>query len=289
MIDYRENAKWTVYIHIVPKAVSGYDWDKYYVGITSQEVKKRWKHGCGYQENAHFWRAIQKYTWENMEHEIIASNLTEQEAKSFEIKLIALLNSNNYLYGYNITSGGEGSSGLKRYGADNPFYGKKHTEETKRKMSENHADFRGTNSYNAQSFYCFTMDRKFVKKYDYGMAAIEDGFSKEIYTATKKHRPSQGYIWAKDCDVYFSGESYELLSTYQIAPVQHEKKSITYLFDIDGNFIQRFLSQTECAKYIGSSQSAVRYSVINGWKILKKYYAKNQEDVIERDGSFFIA
>lgn len=40
MIDYREDAKWTVYIHIVPKELSGYDWDKYYVGITKQKVEK---------------------------------------------------------------------------------------------------------------------------------------------------------------------------------------------------------------------------------------------------------
>ena len=27
MTDYREDIKWAVYIHIVPKAISGYDWD----------------------------------------------------------------------------------------------------------------------------------------------------------------------------------------------------------------------------------------------------------------------
>lgn len=31
-----------VYVHIVPKEISGYNWDKYYVGITSQTPKKRW-------------------------------------------------------------------------------------------------------------------------------------------------------------------------------------------------------------------------------------------------------
>ena len=43
MIDNRENNIWTVYIHIVPKSISGYDYDKYYVGITSKPVEKRWK------------------------------------------------------------------------------------------------------------------------------------------------------------------------------------------------------------------------------------------------------
>ena len=35
MIDYREDNQWTVYVHIVPKELSGYKNDKYYVGITS--------------------------------------------------------------------------------------------------------------------------------------------------------------------------------------------------------------------------------------------------------------
>lgn len=48
MVDCREDAKWTVYMHIVPKELSGYDHDKYYVGITSQEPKRRWGNGYGY-------------------------------------------------------------------------------------------------------------------------------------------------------------------------------------------------------------------------------------------------
>ena len=47
MTDYIEDKKWTVYVHIVPKELSGYEWDKYYVGITSNEVNKRWKNGQG--------------------------------------------------------------------------------------------------------------------------------------------------------------------------------------------------------------------------------------------------
>ena len=39
MIDNRENNVWTVYVHIVPKEISDYDYDKYYVGITGQTVE----------------------------------------------------------------------------------------------------------------------------------------------------------------------------------------------------------------------------------------------------------
>lgn len=41
MIDSRENNVWTVYVHIIPKEISDYDYDKYYVGITGQTVERR--------------------------------------------------------------------------------------------------------------------------------------------------------------------------------------------------------------------------------------------------------
>ena len=51
MIDYRENNKWKVYVHIVPKEISGHEWDKYYIGITSQEPHQRWGSvGNGYSQ-----------------------------------------------------------------------------------------------------------------------------------------------------------------------------------------------------------------------------------------------
>lgn len=111
MIDFRKDAKWTVYIHIVSKELSGYEHDKYYVGITSLSTKVRWRsNGSGYSKQI-FYYAIQKYGWDNIEHFVIAENLTKDEAILFEKKLIYILDSNNNKYGYNLTDGGEGSCG----------------------------------------------------------------------------------------------------------------------------------------------------------------------------------
>ena len=127
MIDYRENNKWTVYIHISPS-------NKYYVGITSQKrVNGRWKNGKGYKKNPHFTRAIKKYGWDNFQHEIFAEHLTKDEACNMEITLIKVLKANDYHYGYNICSGGEGATGL--YGEKNHNYGKHWTDEQKKRMS----------------------------------------------------------------------------------------------------------------------------------------------------------
>ena len=98
---------WTVYIHTVPKELSGYEWDKRYIGITSLDVNKRWGLSGGGYKDQMFYNAIQKYGWDNIRHEIIETNLSQEEANKKEIELIAYYNSNNKLYGYNMTKGGD--------------------------------------------------------------------------------------------------------------------------------------------------------------------------------------
>lgn len=62
-----------------------------------------------------FYRAIQKYGWNNFEHEVIAENLTKDEACEMEKALIKKLKSNDYHFGYNLSAGGEGNLGLSGF------------------------------------------------------------------------------------------------------------------------------------------------------------------------------
>ena len=96
---------YTVYMHISPSG-------KRYIGITSLEPKRRWRSGKGYPNNEHFTSAIEKYGWDNFEHIIIAKGLSEEEAKWLEIKLIREWDSVNQDKGYNISLGGDGTSGM---------------------------------------------------------------------------------------------------------------------------------------------------------------------------------
>lgn len=97
--------KYVVYEHISPDGKS-------YVGITRRSTYERWgKGGYGYKKNIHFYRAIQKYGWDNFEHIIIAENLTKEEACKMEIELIKEKNLTDYNFGYNICAGGEGRFG----------------------------------------------------------------------------------------------------------------------------------------------------------------------------------
>lgn len=109
----------TVYMHVTPS-------NKRYIGITSKNVAERFgTNGCLYR-NQIFGRAIKKYGWSNIEHIILAENLTEEDAKNLEIDMIAKYDTTNPKYGYNQSIGG-----------DVPvILGKQHSEETKKKIRE---------------------------------------------------------------------------------------------------------------------------------------------------------
>ena len=82
---------------------------KSYIGITCRKPQKRWGlNGNNYVECPHFWRAIQKYGWDNFDHIILYSGLTHDEACETEKRLISELQTNNPDYGYNMSSGGDG-------------------------------------------------------------------------------------------------------------------------------------------------------------------------------------
>ena len=66
---------YTVYQH--KNKING----KVYIGITMQEPEKRWGvNGRNYKSSPHFYSAIQKYGWDNFEHNILFTNLTKEEA-----------------------------------------------------------------------------------------------------------------------------------------------------------------------------------------------------------------
>ena len=130
---------WTVYRHITPNGKS-------YIGITCQKPKKRWLNGKGYKEGTAFRGAIDKYGWNDIQHNIVSTDLTEKEAKWLENYLI-------YYYwtfvgfkdckGYNCTLGGEGSVGFvpseeTKHKISEKLKGKQISEEQKKKMSESH-------------------------------------------------------------------------------------------------------------------------------------------------------
>lgn len=213
------NGTYCVYIHT--NKING----KMYCGYTirGDNPNRRWQNGCGYL-NKHngeyvqrlFARAILKYGWDNFDHEIIASNLTESEAKNFETIVINKLKLRNPNFGYNLTNGGEGTKGWTiseetrqkfrdrqkgKSGELSPRYGKKHTKESKEKISRSHYGIAHINQ--RIRIYQYTKQGECVGEFEYpGIASEQTGISRSAianclcglsYTAG-------GYIWTKTND-----------------------------------------------------------------------------------------
>ena len=194
--------------------------NKKYVGQTCQKPESRWgNQGCGYKGCLLFERAIQKYGWDNFEHEIVYDGLTQDEANYYEEMLIEQYHTTDSDFGYNIRSGGSHMLGL-----DNPFYGKHHTDETKSKMSQerigkytgknnpnyNNHKLAGKNNPNSKSLKQYTTDGQFIQEFACSGDALKS-LGLDCNTSnniTKNCRQMKGtafgYIWL------FSGEEYKL-------------------------------------------------------------------------------
>lgn len=131
---------YTVYIHTSPS-------NKAYIGITSMIPEKRWANGKGYLskgKNKEYIQpamanAVLKYpNWNEWKHFIFAEGLIKEEAERMEQLLIALFQTQDCRYGYNIQNGGhmhcvseETKSKMRE-----SHKGKKLSEETIQKMSQ---------------------------------------------------------------------------------------------------------------------------------------------------------
>lgn len=138
-----KNNIYTVYEHI--NKTNG----KRYIGQTSEEdVNNRWKYGHGYVGSTYFYNAIQKYGWDGFEHKILATGLSVDEANDMEVMLIKKYKTTNNEFGYNITSGGRNApmSEETKKKLSLAKMGHKVSEETRRKISKNHADMSGKNN-----------------------------------------------------------------------------------------------------------------------------------------------
>lgn len=91
---------YTVYILEVPDG-------KKYVGCTKQPLPNRWQKGNGYKGNKPFYDEIQKNGWENIKKKVVLEHATESEASALERELIMQFHTNNSLYGFNRSLGGE--------------------------------------------------------------------------------------------------------------------------------------------------------------------------------------
>ena len=123
-----------VYRHTAPSG-------KVYIGITSKRPQARWASGAGYVGNPYFARAIEKYGWAAIAHEVLLVGLTKEEAEAAEVRLIREHRSAEREFGYNIDLGGNAvgrASEETRAKMSASRKGHPTSDETKAKISASH-------------------------------------------------------------------------------------------------------------------------------------------------------
>lgn len=165
---------------------------KQYIGITKQDVNKRWKNGTGYKKPTRIGSAIAKYGWDNFKKEVLFENLTKEEAAKLEKEYIIELKTINN--GYNVQEGG--------FNSNNGIV----SEETRKRLSESH---KGQHSSPTTEFkkgqrseahlkiitpvYCVELDKTFDS---IATAQKELNISNHIWDCLKgKRNKCGGYHW----------------------------------------------------------------------------------------------
>ena len=230
---------YSVYIHTFPNG-------KRYIGMTMMDPKKRWNGGSGYRKQPKVMNAIRHFGWENISHEVVASGLSREAAEEMEVHLIAEMDA--IRSGYNIDHGGptkgthseetrkkisDGNKGKKKppvpesvrmaqsqrfMGEKNPFFGRRHKQETKDK----HSRFMAGNDYFKGKHHSEEFKRmksgQMAEKYKDGknprckrvvgigetvkeyaglrIAAKAESVSlARMFSAVKNRHPLNGYVW----------------------------------------------------------------------------------------------
>lgn len=268
--------------------------NKIYIGQTkSKELNKRWLNGFGYKNNSHFWNAIQKYGWNNFEHLVLIENLSLDMANIIEEELIRKYKTTNPQYGYNLKSGGLNnylSDDTKRKiskankgrgkgrklsketkrkisiatkGENNPYYDKKHTDEERKRMSENKkGKYIGKDNPKAKSVHQYSLDGKYISTFD----CIKNG--KEATGCLHisdvclfKIVQDKGFVWrfADEYPKYIDLPSNEVKKIIEKSQKgkYHPKARYVKQYDLNNLLIREYWGATEASKITKIPRSCI--------------------------------
>ena len=205
---------WYVYMHT--NKIN----NKKYIGITGQDrYWDRWRSdGSGYKTQV-FGRAIEKYGWDNFDHEILKEVETESEACELEQYYIQKYKSNNKDFGYNISMGGEGTL---------------------------------TGLYNLPSMsvpvYQYDLNGNFLAEFPSMMEAERNtGIDNSAICACCKgiHNYTKDFIWSYEKHKKIDKVDPKQMR-YNLITKKQEKK--VYQYDLSGVFIKEYKSLSEASR-----------------------------------------
>lgn len=76
---------------------------RFILGKQNKKCMKELEGGSGYKKCTYFYRAIEKYGWDNFEHLVLKKVLSSDEADFYEKFYIKKYKSNDPKFGYNLT------------------------------------------------------------------------------------------------------------------------------------------------------------------------------------------
>lgn len=180
-VDLGKDGKYTIYCHTCPDG-------KKYVGMTASPLKIRFGNGVNYSKTSRFGMAIENFGWDNIEHEVLETGLTLEEAYEKEKYYIKYYNTTNTEFGYNMADGGKTKAvtgrkleeETKRKIAESNK-GKKRSEETIERLRKSHI---GQESHNVRPVIKMDLQGNFLEEY------------KSIAEAARKNKNTTRYnIW----------------------------------------------------------------------------------------------
>lgn len=220
---------------------------KIYIGQTKQNLNKRFMNGDGYKKSPKFYKAIQKYGWDNFEHIILESNLTHDEANEKEIYYIEKYDSCNRDKGYNISFGGAGRP------------------------------------RNTDYIYQYTMDGYFVNIWSSitdicnELGVVDSGIYK---CCNGEINYFHGYQWKR-----YYAEKIDPVETKEVTIAKKNKKPV-FQYELNGKFVKSYESATDAEKD-GFNSSRIRaccnYKIFtSGGYQWRDFYQPEIEPTIDR-------
>lgn len=190
---------YVVYKHTCPNG-------RAYIGITKQNLERRWRSGTHYDYNRRFFLEIVKYGWDNFKHEIIDSGLSYEAAKQKETEYIEKFKTADERFGYN-RSHGVGGKGYERTPETREklslaHRGRRLSAEHRRRIGEsNKGKHMGKKSAQAKKVYQYDHDGNLLKEWDSQSDAARFygcNQSKISECAAGKRKQIKGFVWRSE-------------------------------------------------------------------------------------------
>lgn len=273
-----EEREYCVYKHECPNG-------KVYIGITCQKLNLRWNGGHGY-DTQFFGKAVRKYGWANIKHEILFSGLSLEEAYQKEKECIEKYNSMNPERGYNCDAGGAGAEGhtvsQEVREKQSKLAKAMWNDPEKRKTLENHLSelsiknigrkrseeaTRKTIAKTSKKIDQYTTDGDYIATYSSMMEAarsVGKESNSEIVSCCKwKRLYAHGFIWRYFGEPVDIERVEKLKELHKKKVIEHNRKSAdancksVVQLDSDGSFLKIFKSIVEASKETGIGKTNI--------------------------------